>query len=157
MDDALATTGTQPVHEFDETGYYIEDLALGMNARFRKTVTEADVIMFAGVSGDLNPVHINEDYARTTFFKGRIAHGMLGASYISTVLGTKLPGPGAIYIEQILKFRAPIRAGDTVTASVEVAEILRERKRARMITQVRVAETVVIDGSALVMLPSRVS
>jgi 3-hydroxybutyryl-CoA dehydratase len=136
-------------------GYFIEDLAVGMTASFQRTVTEADIVMFAGVSGDINPVHINEEYAKKSFFKGRIAHGMLGASYISTVLGTKLPGPGAVYIAQNLRFKAPIRAGDTVTARVTVSEVVVEKHRAQIQTQVSVGDRVAIDGDATVMLPSR--
>ena len=99
-------------------GYYIEDLEAGMSAAFGKTITDADILMFAGVSGDTNPVHLNEEFALGTAFQGRIAHGMLTASLISTVLGTKLPGPGCIYLSQTLKFLAPVRAGDTVRAEV---------------------------------------
>ena len=145
------------VRSYDDgiVGYFIEDLSVGMSASFQKTVTEADIVLFAGVSGDTNPVHINEEYAKTTFFKGRIAHGMLGAAYISTVLGTRMPGPGAIYVSQNLRFRAPVRAGDTVTARVTVAEIIQEKRRALMNTMVTVGETVVIDGDATVMLPTR--
>lgn len=145
------------VRSYDDeiVGYFIEDLAVGMSASFQKTVTEADIVLFAGVSGDTNPVHINEEYAKTTFFKGRIAHGMLGAAYISTVLGTRMPGPGAIYLSQNLRFRAPVRAGDTVTARVTVSEVLAEKRRALMKTMVTVGETVVIDGDAMVMLPTR--
>lgn len=136
-------------------GYYIEDVEVGMHASFQKTVTEADIVLFAGVSGDTNPVHINEAYAQRTFFKGRIAHGMLGASYISTVLGTKLPGPGAIYIGQNLKFKAPIRIGDTVTAWVQIRELVRDRRRCIMDTKVVAGDVVAIEGEATVMLPSR--
>ena len=99
-------------------GYYIEDLEPGMTAAFGKTITDADILMFAGVSGDTNPVHLNEEFAMGTPFQGRIAHGMLTASLISTVLGTKLPGPGCVYLSQNLKFLAPVRAGDTVRAEV---------------------------------------
>lgn len=142
-------------YDDDIVGYYIEDLSVGLSASFSRTVTEADIVMFAGVSGDTNPVHINEEYAKRTFFKGRIAHGMLGAAYISTVLGTRLPGPGAVYIGQNLKFKAPIRAGDTVTARVTVAEVLPEKRRAVLTTRVSVGETVVIEGEATVMCPTR--
>ena len=99
-----------------EHGLYLEDLEEGMSAVFGKTITDADILMFAGVSGDTNPVHLNEEFACGTAFKGRIAHGMLTASLISTVIGTKLPGPGCIYVAQNLKFMAPVRAGDTVRA-----------------------------------------
>lgn len=136
-------------------GYAFEDLAVGLTATFSKTVTDADIVMFAGVSGDTNPVHIDELYAQNTMFKGRIAHGMLGAAYISTVLGTRLPGPGAIYLSQTLKFRAPVRVGDTVTARVTVVELIEAKNRASMRTAVTVGTTVVIEGEAMVFVPSR--
>ena len=103
-------------------GKSIEDMEMGEKATFTKTITEADVVNYAGVTGDFNPAHINEEYAKDTMFKGRIAHGMLGAGLISTVLGTKLPGPGAIYVKQELEFTAPVRINDTITAEVEVIE-----------------------------------
>jgi 3-hydroxybutyryl-CoA dehydratase len=145
------------VRTYDDeiVGYYIEDLTVGMSASFQKTVTEADIVLFAGVSGDTNPVHINEEYAKTTFFKGRIAHGMLSAAFISTVLGTRLPGPGTVYVKQNLRFRGPVRAGDTVTARVVVAEIVLEKRRALMNTVVTVGDDIVVDGDATVMLPTR--
>ena len=93
-------------------GKYLDEISDGMTAVFSKTVTEADIVLFAGITGDTNPVHLDEEFAKPTMFKGRIAHGMLTASFISTVLGTKLPGPGCIYISQNLKFRAPVRIGD---------------------------------------------
>jgi len=95
-------------------GYYIEELEVGMTASFSKTVTEADITLFAGVSGDTNPVHLDKEFAEQTMFKERIAHGMLSASFLSTVFGTKLPGPGAIYMNQSLNFKAPVCIGDTV-------------------------------------------
>ena len=94
-------------------GYYLEDLAPGMTALYAKTVTDADVVLFAGISGDVNPVHLNQEFADRTMFRGRIAHGMLTASFISTVIGTKLPGPGCIYVSQNLKFKAPVRVNVT--------------------------------------------
>ena len=103
--------------------YSIDQLSVGQAASFSKTVTESDIYLFAGVTGDVNPAHINEAYASKTFFKGRIAHGMLSASFISAVLGMQLPGPGTIYLEQHLRFLAPVRPGDTVTAKVEVTEL----------------------------------
>lgn len=139
----------------DFTGYYFEDLSVGMTAVYAKTVTEADIVLFAGVSGDTNPVHINEEYAKGTMFKGRIAHGMLSAGFISTVFGTKLPGPGCIYIGQNLKFKAPVRIGDTVVAKVELVELNAEKKRASFKTTCTVGNTVVIDGDASLMVPSR--
>lgn len=136
-------------------GYYIEDLEPGMTASFGKTITDADILMFAGVSGDTNPVHLNEEFAGTTPFKGRIAHGLLTASLISTAIGTRLPGPGCVYMSQSLKFRAPVRAGDTVTARVTVMEVDRERRRVRMETLCLVGGDPVLEGEALIMVPRR--
>ncbi|MTJ79867.1 MAG: MaoC family dehydratase [Telmatospirillum sp.] len=136
-------------------GIYFEDLTVGRSAVFSKTITDADVTLFAGVSGDTNPVHLDADYAGQTMFKGRIAHGMLSASLISTVFGTRLPGPGAIYISQTLKFKAPVKIGDTAVARVEVIELLPEKKRATFKTTVSVGATVVVDGEAVLMVPSR--
>src|SRR6202030_678820 len=103
-------------------GYDVEDLETGMTATFAKTITEADIVLFAGASGDNNAVHINEEFAQTTPFKGRIAHGMLTASVISAAIAGRLPGPGTIYLRQTLEFKAPVRAGDTVRATVSVRE-----------------------------------
>lgn len=136
-------------------GYFIEDLEEGMSGAFAKTVTEADILMFSGVSGDTNPVHLNQDYAATTMFKGRIAHGMLSASFISAVLGTRLPGPGCIYMSQQLKFKAPVKIGDTVHATVTVTNVDRDKKRVTLSTVCTVGDVVVIDGEALTMVPSR--
>ena len=133
-------------------GYYLEDLSVGMTGVFAKTVSEADIVLFAGVSCDTNPVHINQLFAEGTLFKGRIAHGMLSASFISTVLGTRIPGPGSIYLSQSLRFRAPVKAGDTVVARATVKEIVPERRRVVMTTVCTVGETVVLDGEAMVMV-----
>ena len=135
---------------------YIDELAEGQSAEFSKTVTEADVVLFAGITGDLNPAHVDEVAASESPFGGRIAHGMLVASFISTVLGMRLPGPGTIYLSQSLRFMAPVRPGDTVTARVEVAELVPARRRARLATTVRNqrGETVV-EGEATVMVPAR--
>ena len=138
-----------------EVGYFLEDLAVGMSASFSKTLTDADIVMFSGVSGDTNPVHLDEEYAKDTIFEGRISHGMLSAGFISAVLGTKLPGPGCIYVSQDLRFKAPVRPGDTVTARVTVMEIVPEKRRVVMQTQCMVGDTIVIDGSATVMVPTR--
>lgn len=124
---------------------------VGDTASFSKTVTETDVVLFAGISGDLNPAHIDEVSAKKGMFKNRVAHGMLGASFISTVLGMKLPGPGAIYLEQNLKFMKPIYIQDTITATVTVKEIDR---RGRLTLDTSVAnhkDEVVIMGEALVV------
>jgi 3-hydroxybutyryl-CoA dehydratase len=136
-------------------GYDIEDFTVGMSATFSKTITEADIVLFAGVSGDNNALHINEEYAQSTPFGGRIAHGMLTASVISAAVANKLPGPGAIYMSQSLIFRAPVRPGDTVHATVTVKEIHIDRKRVVLQTICTVKGHAVIDGEALVKVGSR--
>ena len=136
-------------------GYYLEDLSIGMNASFEKTVTEADVVRFAEVSGDNNPVHLDVEYAAQTRFGQRIAHGMLSAAFISAVLGTKLPGPGAIYIDQQLSFEAPVHIGDTVIATATVIEINEQRRRVKLETICRVGEKVVARGVATNMVDRR--
>jgi 3-hydroxybutyryl-CoA dehydratase len=136
------------------TGKSIEELRVGDRAEFTKTISEADVYLYAGITGDLNPAHIDEEYAKKTFFKTRIAHGMLLGGLISAVLGNKLPGPGTIYISQHLEFLAPVRFGDTVTASAEVTEIMIEEKRVRVKTSCINQDGVkVIDGEAVVSPP----
>ena len=132
-------------------GYNIEDLTIGQTASMAKTVTEADIILFAGVSTDVNPVHLNEEWAKTTMFKGRIAHGMLSAGFISAVLANKLPGPGTVYLGQNLKFKAPVRPGDTVKTVLTVKEIVVEKKRAVLTTNCYVGDLIVIEGEATVM------
>jgi 3-hydroxybutyryl-CoA dehydratase len=156
---ALLPGGSELVIEvtpMDELhGFYFEDLRVGQTALYAKTVSEADIVLFSGISGDLNPVHLNHEFAVDTMFEGRIAHGMLTASFLSTVIGTKLPGPGCIYISQNLKFRAPVRAGDTVQARATITEVFPEKNRIAMKTVCMVGETVVVDGEALIMVPSR--
>lgn len=136
-------------------GYAIEDLEPGMQASFAKTITDADILMFAGVSGDTNPVHLNEEFALDTQFKGRIAHGLLTASLISTALGTRLPGPGCVYLSQTLKFMAPVRAGDTVRALVTIREIEHEKKRVTFDTVCKVRDKDVLTGEARLLVPTR--
>ena len=136
-------------------GYYYEDMEVGMTAVYSKTITDADILMFAGVSGDTNPVHLDDEFAAATPFKTRIAHGMLSASFISTLLGTKLPGPGCIYMSQNLQFRAPVRVGDTVVARATVVEVVQGKPRVRLETTCTVGDTVVTRGEALVMVPQR--
>jgi len=136
-------------------GYDIEDLKAGMSATFAKTITEADIVLFASASGDNNAMHINEEFAQTTQFKGRIAHGMLTASVISAAIAGRLPGPGTVYMGQNLRFMAPVRPGDTVHATVTVKELVPEKRRARLNTVCTVAGKVVVDGDALVMPTSR--
>jgi 3-hydroxybutyryl-CoA dehydratase len=137
-------------------GKTIEELQVGDTAEFSKTVAEADIYAYAGITGDFNPAHINESYAAKTFFKTRIAHGMLPAGFISAVLGNQLPGPGTVYIRQELDFLAPVRIGDTITARVELVEILPEGKRVRFKTTcVNQEGTLVVDGEAVVSPPKK--
>jgi len=135
-------------------GYDIEDLEIGMTATFSKTITEADIVLFAGASGDNNAIHINEAFARTTPFKGRIAHGFLTASTISAAIANRLPGPGTIYMSQQLSFVGPVRPGDTVDAVVTVKELNREKCRAVLETVCSVGGSVVVNGEALVKTTS---
>ncbi len=137
-------------------GLYLEDIKLGMTAVYTKTVTDADIVMFAGLSGDTNPIHLSHDFAAGSIFEGRIAHGMLSAAFISTLVGTKLPGPGCIYMSQSLTFLAPVRAGDTVNTRATVTDINLEKGRVTLHTQCMVRDEVVIEGQAIVKVPSRV-
>lgn len=136
-------------------GYYIEELELGMSALYAKTVTQADIVMFAGISGDMNPVHINHEFAEETMFEGRIVHGMLTAGFISTAIGMKLPGPGSIYLKQSLNFKAPVRAGDTVHARVTIKDINQIKRRVTLETVCLVDDKVVLDGEAVILVPSK--
>ncbi|HWM82548.1 MAG TPA: MaoC family dehydratase [Pseudolabrys sp.] len=133
---------------------FFEDLTVGMVERLSKTVAASDVVGFAEVTGDRNPIHLSEHFAAKTPFGTRIAHGLYTASLISAVLGTRLPGPGAVYISQTLNFRAPVRIGDTVVVSVEVVELVADRRRARLACTCKVGDEVVLDGEALVKVPS---
>lgn len=135
-------------------GLTIDQLEVGQKASFTKTVTEADVYNYAGVSGDFNPAHMNEEYAKNTAFKTRIAHGMLSAGFISAVLGTKLPGPGTIYLNQDLRFTKPVHFGDTITATITVEELIKEKNRAILKTVCTNQDgDVVVEGTAKVMPP----
>lgn len=136
-------------------GAYLEDLEIGQSAELKRTVSAADVEAFAAVTGDTNPVHLDEAYAAATPFKGRIAHGMLSAGYISAVLGTQLPGPGAIYVSQSLSFRRPVRIGDEVTAEVKVTAIDPARGRVTFATACVVGGKTVVEGEAVVIVPKR--
>lgn len=136
------------------TGKTIAEINVGDRAEFSKTVSEADIYLYAGITGDFNPAHINEAYAEKTFFKTRIAHGMLTAGFISTILGTLLPGPGTIYLRQELRFLAPVRIGDTITASAEVTAKLEEKNQITLKTVCTNQEgKVVLDGEAGVSPP----
>ena len=150
MSDVSAVDFSDHVH-----GYFFEDLEVGMSAFFSRTVTEADIVLFAGISGDFNPLHLNREFAEKTRFGSCIAHGMSTASFISTVVGTKLPGPGAIYMKQEIKFTAPVKAQDTVTAIAEVVELDAKRSRCRLDTRCLVRGKDVVIGEALLLVPSR--
>lgn len=137
-------------------GKHIDELKIGDSASFSKTVSESDVYLFAGITGDFNPAHVDEEYARGTFFGGRIVHGILTAGFISTVIAGQLPGPGTIYISQQLKFLAPVRMGDTLTARAEVAEIISEKNRVILKTTCSIQDgTIVLEGEAVVSPPKR--
>jgi 3-hydroxybutyryl-CoA dehydratase len=134
---------------------YFEDLSVGLTETYSKTVKSSDVVGFAEITGDRNPIHLSEHFAAKTPFKGRIAHGLYTASLISAVIGTRLPGPGAIYVSQTLKFLAPVKIGDTVEAIVEVVELIAQRQRARLSCTCKVGDTVVLEGEAIVKIPLR--
>src|SRR3984893_1650394 len=134
---------------------YFEDLSVGMTETYAKTVKSSDVVGFAEITGDRNPIHLSEHFAAKTAFRSRIAHGLYAAGLISAVIGTRLPGPGAIYISQTLYFKAPVRIGDTVEASVQVAELVQHGHRAKLLCKCLVGATVVLEGEAIVKIPSR--
>ncbi len=136
-------------------GYFFEDLQIGMEASLVHTVSGEADSAFAQISGDLNPIHLDEAYAKETPFRRRIAHGMLSAAYISAVFGTKLPGPGCIYISQTLNFKAPVHIGDHVTATVKISDLIEHRKRAIFACTCSVGAKVVLEGEAVIMIPSR--
>ncbi len=142
-----ATGGKGPI--------YIEDMKVGLTRHLDKTVTDRDIELFAEVSEDRNPVHLNDAYAKTTMFEGRIAHGMLTAALISAVIGEQLPGHGTVYLRQNMAFLAPVRPGDTVRAEVEVLEVDERKRRVTLATRCRVGKTVVLRGEALVLAPTR--
>lgn len=136
------------------TGKRIDQMQVGDAAEFAKTVTETDIYLYAGITGDFNPAHVNEAYAKNTFFKTRIAHGMLTASFVSAIIANQLPGPGTIYMKQELSFLAPVRIGDTITARVEVLELLAEKNRVRLKTTCSNQDGVtVLTGEGLVSPP----
>jgi 3-hydroxybutyryl-CoA dehydratase len=142
-------------HVTNQHGYYLEDLSIGMVSSYKKTITAKDIEAFAALTGDSNPVHLDADYAATTPFKARIAHGMMSAGLISTVLGTQLPGPGCIYLDQQIKFRAPVFIDDTVVATVTVEEINQRRGRVSLKTQCFVKDKLVADGTASMMVDKK--
>lgn len=131
----------------------LDELRVGDAAEMAKTVTEADIVLFAGITGDFNPVHVDAVAAERSMFGGRVAHGMLSAGFISAVLGMRLPGPGSVYLSQSLRFTKPVRIGDTVTARVEVREIIAAKRRVRLATTCRNQNgEVVVEGEAVVMV-----
>ncbi|MGD9847377.1 MAG: MaoC family dehydratase [Hyphomicrobiaceae bacterium] len=135
--------------------YYFEDLDIGMEASLSRTVSEADIVSFAEVTGDRNPVHLDAEYAARTMFKERISHGMLTASYISAVFGMKMPGPGVIYVSQTLNFRAPVKIGDTVITTVRVMELMPAKRRVRFACTCTVDDKIVLEGEGVLMVPAR--
>ena len=142
-------------NDFTPGTIYLEDLEIGMTRSLSKVITDKDIEMFAEVSTDRNPVHLDEAYAQDTIFQGRIAHGMLTAGLISAVIGEQLPGHGTVYLGQSLKFMAPVRPGDMVEAVVKVTAIDHARRRVTLETHCAVGDTVVLKGEALVLAPSR--
>ena len=136
-------------------GLYFDELNIGQAAEMSRVVGAADIEAFAEVSGDNNPVHLDEAYAKTTTFGERIAHGMLSAGYISALLGTRLPGPGCIYLSQSLRFRRPVKIGDLVVARVTVKSLDDSRGHVTLDTVCEVNGKTVIDGEALVIAPRR--
>lgn len=138
-----------------QTGCSFEDMAVGAAASLTKVVTEADIVKFADATGDRNPLHLDAAFAATTIFKERIAHGILSAGVISATFASKLPGPGGIYISQNLRFKAPVKIGDAVTACVEVTALVPEKKFVTFKTQCFVGDKLVVDGEATLMLPGR--
>jgi 3-hydroxybutyryl-CoA dehydratase len=134
---------------------YFEDLSVGMRESYEKLVRASDVVGFAEISGDRNPIHLSEHFAAKTPFGGRIAHGLYTASLISAVIGTRMPGPGAIYLSQTLRFLAPVRIGDVVVAEVEITELIEKGSRASLACRCRVGEILVLEGEALVKIPRK--
>ena len=161
FNEAISTrTESKPMEPAKSTlemlhGYCFGDLREGMRDVYAKTITDADVMSFAGISGDTNPIHLNHEFATETMFEGRVAHGMLTASLISTVIGTKLPGPGCIYVGQNLRFKAPVKVGDTVTATCTVTRLIAEKRIIEMDPVCSVLGEVVLDGQAVVLVPSK--
>ena len=139
----------------DFTTYYFEDLSVGMRETLLKTVMNSDVVGFAQLSGDHNPIHLSDHFARKTKFGGRIAHGLYTASLISAILGTRLPGPGAVYLHQTLNFKGPVKIGDVVEISVEVIETVEKGRRVKLHCECAVDGNVVLDGEATVTVPSK--
>jgi 3-hydroxybutyryl-CoA dehydratase len=155
MDRMTGIQGDKMLDNLPRGTICIEDIEIGMTRYLQKVVTDRDIELFAEVSTDRNPVHLDEGYARDTIFEGRIAHGILTASLISAVIGEQLPGHGTVYLSQSLRFMAPVRPGDLVVAEVKVTAIDHGRRRVTLETHCSVGDTVVLKGEALVMAPSR--
>lgn len=136
-------------------GLFFEDLTIGMTESLSHKVEDKDIVAFADLSGDHNPIHLSDDYAKTTRFGARIAHGLYTASLFSALIGMKLPGPGAVYLSQTLHFKAPVKLGDEVTVSVEVTELVAKGRRCKLRCDAKVGGALVLEGEALVMVPSR--
>ena len=140
---------------FKKHGLFIEDLKVGQQASFTKIISEKDILLFSQVSGDDNPVHTDEKFARQSLFKKRIEHGFLSASLISTVIAKKLPGPGCIYLKQSMKFLAPVFIGDEVSSKVKITEISREKKIISLLTECFIKEKKIITGDAQILVSSK--
>ncbi len=136
-------------------GKYLDELEIGQTAIYTKTITDADIVLFAGISGDTNPLHMNSEFASGTRFEGRVAHGMITASFISACIGTKLPGPGCIYMQQTIRWTAPVRPGDTVVARVTITDINYEKERVSLDSVCMVGDEVVLEGECLAKVPAR--
>lgn len=136
-------------------GKYLDELEIGQTAIYTKTITDADIVLFAGISGDTNPLHMNSEFAGGTRFEGRVAHGMITASFISACIGTKLPGPGCIYMSQTIRWTAPVRPGDTVVARVTITDINYEKERVSLDSVCMVGDEVVLEGECLAKVPAR--
>jgi 3-hydroxybutyryl-CoA dehydratase len=132
---------------------FFDDLKVGMKERLKKTIAASDVVGFAQLTGDRNPIHLSEHFAARTSFGGRIAHGLYTAGLISAVLGTRLPGPGAVYISQTLNFRGPVKIGDVVDVGVEVVELTEKNRRIRLHCECRVGDRIVLDGEGVLSVP----
>ena len=136
-------------------GFFIQDLKVGQEAILSKTITEADITNFSGVTGDNNPVHISDDFASKTIFKKRVAHGFFTASLISTLIATKLPGPGSIYISQTLKFLAPAYIGDNILTRVIIQKIDKEKRRVNLLTECFISDKKILTGEAEILVDSK--
>jgi 3-hydroxybutyryl-CoA dehydratase len=154
-DAEFATSFAWPDHVPKGDGLKFEDLHVSMSASYTRTVTERDLVLFADVSGDANPVHLDANYAANTMFKQRIAHGMLSAGYLSSVFGMVLPGPGAIYVTQTLNFRAPVFIGHRVEARATLTELFPQKRRARFDCKCTADGKSVLEGEAILLIPAR--